>query len=148
MNEMKVARGLGWFSIGLGISEILAGRGLAEALGMEGRSWLLRAYGVREIASGVAILSQDTPRLGVWSRVVGDALDLATLASACTDDNPRRNNVAVAIGAIAGITWLDYWCARRLHSARPHGSYRVHRQYVAEGPSRRTASGEFPASQR
>ena len=56
--------------------------------------------------------------------------------------------VAVAIGAIVGITWVDFWCPRRLHSGRPHGSYRVHQQYVADGPSRRTASGEFPAAHR
>ena len=109
---------------------------------------LLRAFGLREIASGVTILAQDTPRAGVWSRVAGDALDLAALVSAYREDNPRRNNVAVAIGAIAGIAWVDFWCARRLHSGRPHGSYRVHQQYVAEGPSRRTASGEFPAAHR
>jgi len=148
MNEMKVARGLGWFSIGLGLSEILAGREIGRTLGMEDRTWLLRAFGVREIASGVTILSQDVPRMGVWSRVFGDALDLATLVAAYREDNPKRDNVAVAIGAIAGIAWVDYWCAKRLHSGRPHGSYRVHQQYVAEGPSRRTASGEFPAMQR
>src|SRR3954466_9036578 len=113
MNEMKVARGLGWFSIGLGLAEIVAGREIGRTLGMEDRSWLIRAYGVREIASGIAIFSEDNPRLGVWSRVVGDALDLATLASAYTEDNPKRNNVAVAMASIVGIAWADYWCARR-----------------------------------
>jgi hypothetical protein len=84
----------------------------------------------------------------VWSRVAGDVLDLATLVSAYRDDNPKRDNVAAAIASIVGITWVDYWCAKRLHSGRPHGSYRVHQQYVADGPSRRTASGEFPAAHR
>jgi hypothetical protein len=56
--------------------------------------------------------------------------------------------VAAAIASIVGITWVDYWCAKRLHSGRPHASYRVHQQYVADGPSRRTASGEFPAAHR
>ena len=53
MNEMRVARGLGWFSIGLGLAEIVAGREIGRTLGMEHRDWLIRAYGVREIASGV-----------------------------------------------------------------------------------------------
>jgi hypothetical protein len=43
---------------------------------------------------------------------------------------------------------VDYWCAKRLHSGRPHASYRVHQQYVADGPSRRTASGEFSSAHR
>ena len=148
MNEMKVARGLGWFSIGLGLSEILAGEEIGRTLGMEDRTWLLRAFGLREIASGVTILAQDTPRAGVWSRVAGDVLDLATLVSAYRDDNPKRDNVAAAIVSIVGITWVDYWCAKRLHSGRPHASYRVHQQYVADGSSRRTATGEFSAAHR
>ena len=104
MNEMKVARGLGWFSIGLGLAEIVAGREIGRTLGMEDRDWLIRAYGVREIASGVAIFSQDKPRAGVWSRVAGDVLDLAALASAYREDNPKRDNVAAAIASIVGIT--------------------------------------------
>ena len=42
MNEMKVASGLGWFSIGLGLAEIVAGREIGRSLGMEDRSWLIR----------------------------------------------------------------------------------------------------------
>src|SRR3954463_14171083 len=135
MNEMKVARGLGWFSIGLGLAEIVAGREIGRTLGMEGRTWLIRAYGGREIVSGITIFSQDTPRAGVWSRVAGDVLDLATLASAYRDDNPKRDNVAAAIASIVGIRGLHCWCEKRPHSARPHASSRVHQQYVADGRS-------------
>ncbi len=148
MNEMKVARGLGWFSIGLGVAEVVAGKALGRALGMEDRSWLLRLYGVREIAAGVGIFARDNPAPWVWARVAGDVLDIATLASAYTEDNPKRDNVAAAIGSVLGITAVDYWCARRLQSGRPHGSMRTHRQYVADGPTRRAASGEFPAASR
>ncbi len=135
MNEMKVARGLGWFSIGLGLSEVVAGRALGRALGIEDRAWLLRAFGVREIAAGVVILSQDNPKAGMWARVFGDALDLAALGSAYTEDNPEKENLAIAIGTVAGITALDYWCAKRLGSGRPHGSARLHRQHVAPEPA-------------
>ena len=148
MNEMKVARGLGWFSIGLGLTEVVAGRALGRALGMEDRTWLLRAFGLREIAAGALILSQDNPKAGVWSRVVGDALDLAALGSALGEDNPRRENAAVAFGAVAGITALDYWCAKRLGSGRPHGSERLHRMYVADDSSRRPDLGRATASTR
>ena len=145
MDEMKVARGMGWFSIGLGLMEAVAGRGVGRALGMEDQAAVFRAFGAREIATGVAILTMDQPRAGMWARVAGDALDLAALGSGMTPDNPKKGNLATAIAVVAGITWLDLWCARRLSSGRPDGSLSTHRKYVAEGPTSRLPSGEFPA---
>ena len=133
MNEMKVARGLGWFSLGLGAAEIVAGREIGRALGMEEKGWLFRLLGVREAAAGAAILAMENPRAGVWARVAGDALDLAALGSGFTEDNPRKENLAVAFAVVAGITALDYWCAKRLGSGRPHGSVATHRANVADG---------------
>jgi len=145
MDEMKVARGLGWFSIGLGLVEAVAGRSVGRVLGMEDRSLVFRAFGAREIAAGVAILTMEQPKAGVWARVAGDALDLAALTSGLTPDNPKKGNLAAAIAVVSGITWLDYWCASRLSSGRPHGSWATHRRYVADGPTRRLPSGDFPA---
>lgn len=145
MDEMKVARGMGWFSIGLGLVEAVAGRSVGRALGMEDQSLVFRAFGAREIATGVAVLTLERPNAGMWARVAGDALDLAALGSGMTPENPRKANLAAAIAVVAGITWVDYWCARRLSSARPHGSMARHRQFVAEGPTSRLPSGEFPA---
>ena len=139
MNEMRVARGLGWFSIGLGVIEVVAGRQLGRALGMERQSWLLRAFGVREIAAGTVILAMDQPRAGVWARVAGDALDLGALVTGFTDDNPNTKNLSSAVAAVAGITALDYWCARRLGGARPHGSISLHRANAAGGSGPRYA---------
>ena len=146
MNEMRVARGLGWFSIGLGIAEVVAGRRIGRALGMEDKSWLLRAFGVREIAAGVVILAMDRPRAGVWARVAGDALDLAALGSGFTEDNPEKANLAAAFATVAGITALDYWCARRLGSGRPHGSISTHRANVADGSAPHYRDSVEPAS--
>ena len=47
----SMARGLGWFSIGLGLAEVLAPRALTRGLGMEGNEQLVQAYGLREIAT-------------------------------------------------------------------------------------------------
>ena len=148
MNEMKVARGLGWFSIGLGLTEVAAGRELGRALGMEDRSWLLRAFGVREIAAGVAILATDRPRAGVWARVAGDVLDLAVLGSGFREDNPKRENLAAAFVTVAGITAVDIWCAKRLQSGRPHGSISTHRANVADGSAPHYRESSQPAASR
>jgi len=45
----QLARALGWFSIGLGVVELLAPRRVTETLGMEGSETLVRAFGIREI---------------------------------------------------------------------------------------------------
>ena len=109
-----LARGLGWFSIGLGLAELLAPRTLARSLGMEDQAGVVAAYGVREIATGVGILSQDDPTAWIWGRVGGDALDLATLAMGLSPDNPRRESVGAALATVAAVTVLDVICATAL----------------------------------
>jgi hypothetical protein len=109
-----LANGLGWFSIGLGLYELLAPRHLGRTLGMEDKTGLIQAYGLREIATGVGILANRRPAEWVWGRVGGDALDLATLAPGLDGDNPKRGNVAFAIGAVAGVALLDVLCAQQL----------------------------------
>jgi hypothetical protein len=110
----SLAKGLGWFSIALGLTELLAPRKVTRALGMEGHEGLVQAYGLREIASGAGILASDQPAPWVWSRVAGDALDMATLASGLNDNNPKRDNVALALAAVGGITALDWATAASL----------------------------------
>jgi len=109
-----LARGLGWFSIGLGALEVFAGRRVARWLGMEQHETLIRAYGVREIVKGVGILSSRDPTPWIWGRVAGDALDLATLGRGLTDPKAERENVMMAMGAVAGVTVLDVMCANAL----------------------------------
>lgn len=110
-----MARGLAWFSIALGLFEIFGARRLTEFLGIEERHMkLIRAYGVREIASGVAIMAERTPTASVWTRVAGDALDLATLAMAFRTDEPRTDRVGVAMLAVAGAAALDVMTALQL----------------------------------
>src|SRR5438270_100056 len=114
---MALARGLGWFSIGLGLTEMLAPRMLTGRMGMQGKESLLRFYGARELAVGIGILMSDNPGPWIWGRVAGDALDLATLATGLDEHNPRKGNVAVALAAVAGVTALDCVSAQVLTSA-------------------------------
>ena len=106
------ARGLGWFSIGLGAAEVLMPRLLARALGMRGGSALLFLYGLREIATGVGILKAKNQTPWLWGRVAGDALDLATLTAYSRPGN--RLNTGIGIAAVAGVTALDFTIASAL----------------------------------
>src|SRR4051794_9620195 len=74
----RLARALGWFSIGLGLTELLSPRSITRRLGMEGKERLIRVFGAREIMAGVLSLSLEK-RMGLSSRVIGDGLDIATL---------------------------------------------------------------------
>lgn len=106
------AKGLGWFSIALGLTEVFAPRQLGAFLGMEDKEGLLRAFGLREIGAGLAILAMPEPAPAVWGRVAGDLMDLAALGSAAGKDNPKRQRVNIAIALIAGITLIDALAAR------------------------------------
>ncbi|MBZ9684297.1 MULTISPECIES: hypothetical protein [unclassified Mesorhizobium] len=101
-----LARKLGWFSIVLGAVELLGAERVAGALGMSGKEGLIRAYGAREISSGILSLSVDK-QAALWSRVAGDGLDIATLLTAYRDDNPKRDNVGLALAMVAGLALLD-----------------------------------------
>lgn len=111
----KLATGLGWFSIGLGLAELLAPEQLGNLIGVDKkRRSLLPLFGLREIASGIAILAIPRPAGAVWSRVGGDALDLAFLGSALASDETDKTKVAVATLAVLGVTALDVVCAQQL----------------------------------
>lgn len=121
--EDQLARALGWFSIGLGMMELLAPRRITEPLGMEGSETLVRAFGVREIVSGIMSLSVDK-NAGLWARVGGDGLDAAALLSGLTPDNPKKGNIALALLMIGGIAVLDYGAAQETKPQRPSPSAR------------------------
>jgi hypothetical protein len=117
---IALARGLGWFSIALGAIEVLAPRSLARTLGLEEQTGLVRACGVREIATGIGILTTDNPKPWIWGRLAGDALDVAGLTRGLHDDNPRKDAVARALAAVAGVTLLDGVCAVALSLSEEH----------------------------
>ena len=113
----RMARGLGWFSIGLGLAQIAAPRRVARMIGVpddDGNRNTMFAIGVREIASGVGILSRARPAGPVWARVGGDVVDLALLGRALRSDRPQRNRVAAATAAVLGVTVLDMLTGREL----------------------------------
>jgi len=111
----RLARGLGWFSVGLGLAELLAPRAIASISGVSNKhTGLIRLYGARELAAGITIFAQEKPTEGVWSRVVGDALDLVSLGRAATDPDAKRGRIAFATANVLAVTALDVICAMQL----------------------------------
>ncbi|MCA1817963.1 MAG: SRPBCC family protein, partial [Acidobacteria bacterium] len=109
---------------GLGLAELLAPQGVARVAGMRrGNTGLIRLFGLREIASGVAILSTGGRSAGaVWSRVAGDALDLACLGAAFATPKNDKGKLLFATANVAGVTALDVLCAQRLTETGGEGA--------------------------
>jgi len=114
LNEEKMAVGLAWFSIGLGLMECTAPRSVARMMGMRAGPGLVRFLGIREIAHGVGILTGRKPSGWLWSRVAGDALDLSILGVSLVSNRGKRGRAAMATAAIAGITALDVLTSQKM----------------------------------
>jgi hypothetical protein len=120
MNDLRVANGLGLFSIGLGLTQLAAPDWLAEKTGFhDGRRFrtggrmtreVIRSLGVRELLSG--LLTRRRPAAGLWARVAGDGMDIALLAYEL-NRNARKERLARALAMVVGITVLDLIFARR-----------------------------------
>lgn len=114
----RVARGLGYASFAIAAAELAAPGWLCAQMGVDDHTGLLRGLGAREAAAGVGIFAAADPAPGVWSRVAGDAMDLALLGAAAR--TPRRpRGLAVVAAMVVGITALDVWCALRLRARGP-----------------------------
>jgi hypothetical protein len=106
----QLALGLGWFSIALGVAEVAAPQLVAQLVGVEesrDSRALISAFGVREIANGLAILAQPENPLWVQTRIGGDIADLSALGIAFGGAKNDQAKIGAAMAAVAGITALD-----------------------------------------
>lgn len=128
-----LSRGIGVFSIGLGLAEIAAPRSVARLIGIlpDGRTrGTMRALGAREIAHGVGILSKPAHPLPLWARVAGDVLDLALLGWALRTRARRTDRLIGAAVAVAGVAALDVIAGQRLARSR-RGEHAPRRTKIA-----------------
>ena len=139
IDEQRLARALGWFSVALGVAEVMVPRQLGKAIGFDRHPGLMQAVGLREIASGIGILTQKRQPDWLWSRVAGDAVDLALLGAAMNSERSNRGRLVAATVAVAGVAALDIYCSRQLsrHDAigRDSGSQQPMREMVTVAAS-------------
>jgi uncharacterized membrane protein len=109
---------LGYFSIGLGLAEALMPTVMSRVIGVkepdERSRTTMRLMGLREISHGIAILSNQQPEKAVWSRVAGDALDLALLGKTLSNPDNDRGRTLFATATVRAVTALDVMCAKQL----------------------------------
>jgi uncharacterized membrane protein len=112
-----LARALGWASVGLGIPQLLRPDAVDRLAGV-GEGSRQRAVttlvGAREMAHAAALLFSSRPSRWVWTRVAGDAVDIATLVRALKNhDRKKLGRTVAATAAVAGITAIDLYAAIR-----------------------------------
>jgi uncharacterized membrane protein len=107
-NTKQLSQALGWFSIGLGLAELIAPRKVENCVGAPGNYKILTpALGLREITAGLGLLTQEKPKEWLWARVVGDFMDLALLGAAFTSNKSNTRRLATATAMVAGVTAVD-----------------------------------------
>jgi len=130
------ALGLGWFSIGLGLAQLIAPRQMARLIGADEddpSTWAtLRAVGVRELTCGVGLLSERNPAAWAWARVAGDVMDLALLGRTWQNNGVSQEKMLSVGGSVVGCVVVDTQTAIALTRARtnPLGDGVLFRQGV------------------
>jgi hypothetical protein len=128
MNARRLARGLGWFSIALGAAELIAPGRLSNRLGLDRHGGKVRAFGLREVLSGAAILAnRGRAPEWLWARLLGDAMDMGLLQAARPVGAARRRSVDVARLAVLGAAALDLVAASKLTRRKASLSRRLRR---------------------
>lgn len=120
-NGEKLARALGLFSIGLGLTQLLAPRHLARWVGLKPtprNSRVFRFLGLREIGTGIAILAYPRPRAWIAARIAGDLMDLALLGKVMAAGSKNHYKTTSATLLVLGVTTLDIATAELLTEAR------------------------------
>jgi uncharacterized membrane protein len=139
-----LTQSLGWFSVVLGVAEVLAPQAVARVIGVDENEHtsLLRTYGLRELAAGVGILSRPKPTYWMWNRVLGDAMDLATLGRAMRSSRTDKGRLTAAAVAVLGVTALDLVCSLRLTSEASPAAGHDEGSFMLQ----ETTNGAFPVA--
>jgi uncharacterized membrane protein len=111
-----LGKGLGFFSLALGLTEIAAPKALANFFGIDpggATAAIVRAQGLREIAAGVGILLQPRRPVPIAMRVAGDLVDLALVGAAAGFKRKNTLRLAGAALFVLGATALDAYATKR-----------------------------------
>jgi uncharacterized membrane protein len=106
------------FSLALGAVQLAAPGAVARLAGVRADGPAVDAvtalYGARELVQGAGILGGRGTAGWVWSRVAGDALDVATLAVGAARKGASPTRLGLGLAALAGVTVADVVTARGL----------------------------------
>ncbi|MFG3555734.1 SRPBCC family protein [Micromonospora sp. NPDC047557] len=137
-------RGLGWMSLGLGVAQLAAPDTVRRISGVDDSPTsraVVPLVGARELIHAAGLLTSRRKGMWAWTRVAGDAMDLASLGLAIAHrGGRRRRRLLVVTGAIVGITVVDLLTAVQATRAKRSGSAPAGRGVRRGGPMELTAT--------
>ena len=120
VGPVRLADALGWGSSVLGAPMTVTPRRFLRAIGVEDdaktAAWTV-AVGLREHLATLTIVANRQRRIGMWSRVAGDSMDLTLLAAAYRHKRANGARVCGAIGIVGTLLAADVFTAVRLTRA-------------------------------
>jgi uncharacterized membrane protein len=120
VGPIRLADALGWASTALGAPMTFAPRRFLRAIGVQDDpravAWTV-AVGLREYTATANIIANRQRRIGMWSRVAGDLMDVSLLAGASRIRRADARRLLAAGGLAGGLLALDTYTAVRLSRA-------------------------------
>jgi len=107
MNLTLAKRVLGFGSLALGLYAVIAPRRFADLVGMASKPEAVAAFGARELGAGAALLSPVKPSPFLWTRVIGDMMDLGGLVTVYREPRSEQRSLLLAMLGVAAITAID-----------------------------------------
>lgn len=119
MTPTKLNTFLGLFSLGLGAAEIFYPGTIKDKTGVRSEA-LIKAFGLREVASAGVLLAAPSNPAGPLGRVGGDILDIVAAGrEAFRKDNPARGGAIFALAFVGGALLLDAYATYRTAQITP-----------------------------
>lgn len=120
VGPVRLADALGWGSSVLGAPMTFAPRWFLREIGVEvdrkTLAWTL-GVGLREHLATLNVIANRQRRIGLWSRVAGDTMDMALLAAALRHKREDPDRIVGAMGVVGALALLDLYGAVQLTRA-------------------------------
>lgn len=113
MDERKLARGIGWVSLAIGTSLVVAPASGTRRFGMGERPALGRLMGLRDLVVGAGLLRGDT-RTWLIARGLNDAADAALVLGGIVTGAFPRNRAPFGLAVATSFSVVSLLLARRL----------------------------------
>ena len=114
MDEHKLARGIGWLSVVVGLQLVVAPRSGTRNFGMGERPALGRVMGVRDLVVGAGLLRGKDTRTWLMARGINDAVDAAIILGGAASGAFPRDRAPVGIAIATSLSVVSLLLARRL----------------------------------
>ena len=114
MDEHKLARGIGWLSIVVGLQLVAAPRSGTRNFGMGERPALGRIMGARDLVVGAGLLRGEDTRSWLIARGINDAVDAAVILGGAAAGVFPRDRAPLGLAVATSLSVVSLLLARRL----------------------------------